>query len=80
MSIAIERHALINEKSTKMKIHFSCYIWINVLYNINSWGPLSSLLKSKFLYLSMHWSMVIRDQQAENDEPKNENENVDDNK
>ena len=41
---------------------------------------LSSLLKSKFLYLSMHWSMVIRDQQAENDEPKNENENVDDNK
>ena len=54
---------------------FSCYIWINVLCNIKSRGPLSSQLKPKFLFMSMHWSMVIRDQQAENDDPKNKKGN-----
>ena len=62
-----------------MKIRFSSYIQINVLCNIKSWRPLSSLFKPKFLCMSMHWSMVIRDQQAENDDPKNENENDDPN-
>ena len=44
----------------------------SVTLNVKSWGNLSSLLKPKFLYMSMHWFMVIRDQQAENDDPKNE--------